>query len=118
MIEIIWQYEIRDEARGHFELAYGPGGALSKLYAGAPGFRGLTLLRDIKEMGRYLSIEIWDTTAEREEALVERREAFDKLQADFSEWSRSGREVGSFRILAEASVRPKRKTRRGRAGRR
>ena len=48
MIEIVWEYVVKEEARGQFELAYGPGGAWSKLFARCPGFRGTTLLRDTK----------------------------------------------------------------------
>ena len=46
MVEIVWEFVVKEEARGQFELAYGPGGAWSKLFARCPGFRGTTLLRD------------------------------------------------------------------------
>jgi hypothetical protein len=36
MIEIVWEFVVKEEARGQFELAYGPGGAWSKLFARWP----------------------------------------------------------------------------------
>ncbi len=45
--------------------------------------------------------------------------AYTGLEADFSSWTESSREVGTFRILAQASVRPRsRPGRRREAGRR
>lgn len=61
MIQVVWQYEVKEESRGKFELAYGPGGAWSTLFAKAPGYRGTALLRDTEEPRKYLTIDAWDT---------------------------------------------------------
>lgn len=106
MVEIIWEFVVREEARGRFELAYGPGGAWSRLFARSPGFRGLTLLRDVRNPRRYLAIELWDTEAQREQALGEAMEGHAELEATFADWSESRAELGVFRVLAEATVRP------------
>ena len=111
MIEIVWEFIVKEEARGQFELAYGPGGAWSKLFAWYPGFRGTTLLRDTKNPRRYLTIDFWDTLAQREQMLAERKTEYSDLDAAFADWTESKSEVGIFRVLAEATVRP-----RGRAG--
>ncbi len=112
MIEIVWEFVVKEKAQGQFELAYGPGGAWSKLFAKGPGFRGTTLLHDTKNPRRYLVIDLWDTLAQREQILAERKEAYSDLNADFAEWTESKTEVGIFRVRAEATVRP-----RGRAWR-
>jgi heme-degrading monooxygenase HmoA len=111
MIEIVYEFVVKEEARGQFELAYGPGGVWSKLFAQVPGFRGTTLLRDTKNPLRYLAIDLWDTEAHREQMLAERQAEFANLEAAFDEWTQSRTEVGTFRVMAEATVRP-----RGRAG--
>ncbi|MFC1618956.1 antibiotic biosynthesis monooxygenase family protein [Candidatus Neomarinimicrobiota bacterium] len=116
MIEIIWEYVVKEEARGQFELAYGPGGAWSKLFAQCPGFRGTTLLRDTKNPLRYLTIEVWETEAHREQVLAERMAEYSKLNAAFTEWTESRTEVGVFRMLAEAAVRPRGRPGRSKAG--
>ena len=112
MIEIVCEFVVKEEARGQFELAYGPGGAWSKLFARCPGFRGTTVLRDKKNPRRYLTIDLWDTLAQREQVLAERKAEYVDLEAAFADWTESRTEVGVFRVLAEATVHP-----RGRAGR-
>jgi heme-degrading monooxygenase HmoA len=112
MVEFVWEFVVKEEARGQFELAYGPGGAWSKLFARCPGFRGTTVLRDTKNPRRYLTINLWETEAQREQALAESKAEYSDLEVAFGEWTESKTEVGTFSVLAEATVRP-----RGRAGR-
>jgi len=116
MIEIVWEFVVKEEARGQFELAYGPGGAWSKLFARCPGFRGTTLLRDTKNPRRYLTIDFWDTLAQREQMLAKRKAEYSNLDAAFVDWTESRTEVGIFRVLAEATVHPRGRPRRGKAG--
>jgi hypothetical protein len=116
MVEIVWEFVVKEEDRGQFELAYGPGGAWSKLFARCPGFRGTTVLRDTKDPWRYLTIDLWETAAQREQALAEREAEYSDLEAAFGEWAESRTEVGTFSVLAEATVRPRGRAGRGKAG--
>ena len=116
MIEIVWEFVVKEEALGQFELAYGPGGAWSKLFARGPGFRGTTLLRDTKNPQRYLTIDLWDTLAQREQMLAERKAEYSNLDAAFADWTESKTELGIFRVLAEATVHPRGRARRSKAG--
>jgi len=116
MIEIVSEFVVKEEARGQFELAYGLGGAWSKLFAGCPGFRGTALLRDTKNPRRYLAIDLWDTEAQREQMLTERKAEYSNLDAAFGDWTESMTAVGIFRVLAEATVHPRGRARRSRAG--
>ncbi|MFB0517598.1 MAG: antibiotic biosynthesis monooxygenase [Candidatus Neomarinimicrobiota bacterium] len=112
MVEIVREFVVREEARGRFELAYGPGGEWSKLFARCPGFRGTTVLRDTENPRRYLTIDLWETAAQRGQVLAERQAEYANLDAAFADWTESMAEVGTFRVLAAATVHP-----RGRAGR-
>lgn len=112
MVEIVWEVIVKEEARGQFELAYGPGGAWCELFAGCPGFRGIMLLRDVKRPQHYLTIELWESVADREQALVERATERATLEATLAGWAESRIEVGAFRALAEATVRPRGRTER------
>jgi len=116
MIEIICEFVVKEEVRGQFELAYGPGGAWSKLFARSPGFRGATLLRDTKNPRRYLTVDFWETEAQREQALAERKAEHANLEAAFADWTESRTEVGIFRVLAEATVHPQSRAGRSKAG--
>ncbi|HET90192.1 MAG TPA: hypothetical protein ENN99_05570 [Chloroflexi bacterium] len=75
MVEIVWEFGVREEARGQFELAYGPGGAWDRLFARRSGFLGITVLRDAKNPWRYLTIDLWETEAHREQGRSKAREA-------------------------------------------
>jgi heme-degrading monooxygenase HmoA len=116
MVEIVWEFVVKEEARGYFELAYGPGGAWSQLFARSPGFRGITVLRDIENPRRYLTVDLWDTAGHREQALAECGAEHHELEASLGEWIESRTEVGTFRILAESTVRPRGRTGRDRSG--
>ena len=82
MIEIVWEFIVKEEARGQFELAFGPGGAWSKLFARSPGFRGTTLLRDTQNPRRYLTVDIWDMLELREQALADHEAEYADLSAE------------------------------------
>jgi quinol monooxygenase YgiN len=113
MIEVVWDISVREDVRGHFELAFGPGGAWSKLFAKSTGFQGTTLMRDIKSPGRYLVIELWNDEGKRNQAISENHAEYLDLQTTFDSWTESRIEMGTYYVLAEATVRP-----RGKAGRR
>jgi heme-degrading monooxygenase HmoA len=112
MIEIVFEYVVNEEARGLFELAYGPGGAWSKLYARCQGFRGATLLRDEENPRRYLVIELWDTSADRGQALSEQEAEYADLESTLGGWTETQTKLGTYRVLAEATVRPRGRPRR------
>ena len=112
MVEIIWEFVVKEKARGQFELAYGPGGAWSTLFGRSPGFRGTSLLRDTRNSRRYLTIDFWESAAQRDHVLAEQSAEYSKIDAAFAEWTESRAEVGILSVLAEATVHP-----RGRAGR-
>ena len=116
MIEIVLEFIAKKDTRGQFELAYGPGGAWSKLFSRCPGFRGTTLMRDTKNPQRYLTIDLWDTVDQREQALAEHKTEYAELKALFGEWTESVTEVGTFSVRGEATVRPRVKASRSRTG--
>ena len=116
MIEVIREFDIKEESRSRFELAFGPGGAWSSLFARCPGFRGTTVLRDTQNPGRYLTIELWETEAQREQVLTENRTGYSELEAAFDEWTESRTKLGVFSVLAAATVRPRDRSGRGMTG--
>ena len=59
MIALVFSYEVRDVAG--FERAYGPDGDWTQFFAGASGYIGTELLRDVETPGRYLVIDRWDS---------------------------------------------------------
>jgi hypothetical protein len=113
MIQVIWQYEVKEGARTKFELAYGPGGMWSQLFSKAPGFRGTALLRDSGNPRRYLTVDSWDTEEQRNAMLAQLGEEYSALDSAFREWTEHEAEIGVYRILSEAIVRPRMATHKG-----
>jgi quinol monooxygenase YgiN len=109
MIEIVREFMVKNDARGQFELVFGPGGAWSKLFAKSPGFRGTTVMRDVKNLQRYLIIDVWESEDQQDQALVEHKEGYTDLEVTFDEWVESKIELGIFSLRTQASVRPRNK---------
>lgn len=117
MIEIIREFVIAEQARGQFELLFGPGGSWSRLFAKRPGFRGTTLLRDTEDVRRYLAVEIWDTTAQRDHSVEECQTELKNLEAEIADWAESQAHLGVFRVQAEATVYARKQGRPRKTGR-
>ena len=64
---------------------------------------------------RYLTIELWDSADQRQLAFSEQKTEGDELNSMMANWTDSITEVGIFRVMAEATVRPHGKTRRTKA---
>jgi heme-degrading monooxygenase HmoA len=114
MVELIWEFTVKDKTYGQFELVFGPGGEWGNLFKACGGFRGATILRDMKKQERYLLVEVWDSEDQRNASLEENETQYDTLKATLSQFSESMTEIGLFQVLPQAGVKPLRKTRRSR----
>jgi heme-degrading monooxygenase HmoA len=75
MIQVVWEFVTREMAEQRFVLVFGPGGAWSKLFSDAPGFRGTTLLCDTSDSLRFLVFDLWESALAREEYLEQHSDA-------------------------------------------
>jgi heme-degrading monooxygenase HmoA len=74
VIALVFSYEVRDTAQ--FEAVYGPGGDWAAFFAGAQGYIGTELLRDVEAPGRYLVIDRWESADAYNAFVAERREEY------------------------------------------
>ena len=58
---IVWEFLVPEDQTTPFEAAYGPDGPWSQLFARAPGFLEVRLLRSRDQTGRYLTIDRWQS---------------------------------------------------------
>ncbi|WP_426270505.1 antibiotic biosynthesis monooxygenase family protein [Dyella kyungheensis] len=58
---IVWEFLVPEDQTASFEAAYGPDGPWSQLFARAPGFLEVRLLRSHDRAGRYLTIDRWQS---------------------------------------------------------
>lgn len=58
---IVWEFLVPEAQRADFEAAYGPRGPWAQLFGRAPGFLEVQLLRSPESVGRYLTIDRWQS---------------------------------------------------------
>jgi heme-degrading monooxygenase HmoA len=73
MILIVWQFRPAPGREADFETAYGPAGVWASFFRKSAGYRGTELAQDVKDRGRYLTLDRWDS----EEAFL----AFERAHA-------------------------------------
>jgi heme-degrading monooxygenase HmoA len=74
VIALVFSYEVRDTAQ--FEAVYGPEGEWAAFFAGAHGYIGTELLRDVEAPGRYLVIDRWESAEDYNTFAAERRDEY------------------------------------------
>jgi heme-degrading monooxygenase HmoA len=104
MIQVVWEFIVKKKAQARFEQAYGPSGEWARLFAKYPGFLGTTLLRDTSRPRRYLTIDAWESRADRERMLTEAAAQYSALDAACGDWTESEVEVGIFEETASTSA--------------
>jgi heme-degrading monooxygenase HmoA len=115
MIQIIWEFVVKAEAVDQFEQAYGPDGVWTRLFRAYPGFRGTTLLRDTDNPRRYLTIDLWDTGADRKRMLTQAKTRYFDLDEALADLTESEDEIGNFTTPTIATSR-RQSTARRKAG--
>lgn len=58
---IVWEFQVPKDQVAAFEAAYGPEGLWARLFEQAPGFLEVRLLRSHERMGRYFTIDRWQS---------------------------------------------------------
>jgi heme-degrading monooxygenase HmoA len=74
VIALVFSYETRDAER--FEAVHGPDGEWASFFAGARGYIGTELLRDVEIPGRYLVVDRWESAEAYNAFVAERRDEF------------------------------------------
>lgn len=96
MIHIVWEFIVKEAAVDRFVRAYGPDGEWSRLFQGYPGFQGTTLLGDVGNPRRFLTIDAWETRSHRDRMLSLARDEYSRLDDLFADLTESEVEIGIF----------------------
>ena len=112
LIQVVWEFVVREGAEQRFVLTFGPGGGWSKAYTDAPGYRGTTLLCDISDSRRFLVFDLWGSAPAREEYLDRNQDAVRQLDQALAVLVERKEQLGIFHMRADATVRarPRRRT--------
>lgn len=81
---------------GAFEALYGPDGEWVRLFRCAAGYRSTELLRDRFEVGRFVTVDCWDSEEAWRTFRIRYAEAFEALDARCEALTLEEREWGRF----------------------
>ena len=100
MIQVVWEFVVRPDTVGAFLRAYGPSGDWEKLFTRYAGFRGTTLLRDVARPHRFLTVDSWESVAQRAAMLAHAGDDYARVDRACAELTESERELGTFEVTA------------------
>jgi quinol monooxygenase YgiN len=60
MIQVVWEFRIKEGKRNEFEAYYSDNGKWAELFRINPSYRGTILTRDKDHANRYLVLDTWD----------------------------------------------------------
>jgi len=93
---IIWEFRLRIGMEQSFESAYGAEGDWVRLFRMSPEYVRTELVRDVNDRGRYLTIDIWKSSAAYEVFRERYCEEYKKIDVLCAEMTEAEREVGKF----------------------
>jgi len=96
MIEILWEFQVREGQGPDFERHYSPKGTWAEFFRRSPAYRGTTLFAG--EGLRYLTWDRWDSQEAYEEFRLTNRQEYDELDGRFAALTTSERCLGFFEM--------------------
>lgn len=99
MIAIVWEFTVRADRLSTFKQHYGPQGTWSRLFRRGRGFRGTTLIEDMSDSNRFVTIDFWDALSDYSNFRREYTEAYATLNRNCEELTEKERELGVFSVV-------------------
>jgi len=96
MIQIVWEFHVREEQRGDFERHYAAGGTWAEFFKRDAAYKGTQLLRDINDPSRYVTIDTWDDPDSYGAFRALHRQEYSALDQQMEALTESEQRVGVF----------------------
>lgn len=96
MIRVLWEFVVKPEALERFVQAYGPAGSWVRLFERFDGYRGTRLWRDQAAPLRFVTVDSWDSAAQRAAMLSAARDEYAQLDQELGGLTDSEQELGVF----------------------
>lgn len=93
---IVWEFLVPEDQTASFEAAYGPDGPWPQLFARAPGFLEVRLLRCHDRAGRYLTMDRWQSASAFEDFKHQFANEYQALDRQLEGLASSEVHLGSF----------------------
>jgi quinol monooxygenase YgiN len=99
MLVVVWEYRAKPERVDEFESFYRPDGPWAELFRQSPAFVSTTLMKDVRDPGRYMVADRWTSEVVYEEFKRACGEAYHALTERGARLYQQEREVGRFDFL-------------------
>jgi heme-degrading monooxygenase HmoA len=96
LIQIVWEFTVREDRVAEFEKFYSSTGSWAALFQGSPGFLGTALLRDTQTSHRYVTIDRWDSAASHQLMRERFAKEYAAMDLDCEALTESERQIGVF----------------------
>lgn len=91
-----WEYEVPVEHEAAFVRAYGPEGDWVRLFRMAEGYRETRLYRDRTQVGRFVTIDLWESEEAWRAFRRDFASQFEAIDARCEALTTRERELGRF----------------------
>jgi heme-degrading monooxygenase HmoA len=96
----VWEFRPRPGAEGRFEETYGPQGPWVRLFSTGEGFVATELNRDLKDPGRYLTLDFWESRDAYDAFRRKHAKEYAAIDHECEELTTEENLVGSFERMA------------------
>jgi heme-degrading monooxygenase HmoA len=95
----VWEFRPKAGAESRFESAYGALGIWAKFFTAGEGFVATELNRDLKDLGRYFTLDFWVSHADYEAFRTEHAEEYRNIDRQCEDLTAEEKLVGYFERL-------------------
>ena len=96
MIQIVWEFHVREEQRSDFERHYADCGTWAEFFQRDAAYKGTQLLHDITDPGRYVTIDTWDDVDSYGAFRAVNRQEYSALDQQMEALTESEKRLGVF----------------------
>ena len=96
MIYTLWEFIVPPEHRNAFETAYSSEGVWAQFFRRDPSYHETILLRDASQVGRYVTLDVWDHRDSYLKFKGRFADEYQKIDEDCEKLTASERHVGIF----------------------
>ena len=100
MIQIVWEFQVREEQRAEFERHYAAGGTWAAFFKRDAAYKGTQLLHDMSDPGRYVTIDIWDDADSYGAFRAVNRQEYSALDQEMEALTESEKRLGVFGVVS------------------
>lgn len=104
----IWRYRIDPRHRREFLAAYAPDGDWARLFRLDASYVETRLLQDADDPDRYMTIDVWQSQADRDAFRTRYAREFDEIDRRCEAYTLEETLVGDFLELGAAPTNPSR----------